>query len=207
MRGKYAKNTQHEITKDQCTGVRNPYNKRTKKITWKYLGLQLTEEQVREAMRNTRSNTEAAKWLDITRRTYRKYAKSFIDHETGKSLWDLHMNQGGIGIAKVTSPKMMTKAQLTALLTEVQSRAPGDLLKLRNALIKDGRLGYECSCCHYAERRVSDMKSPLLLDFMNGKKTDWRIENLRWLCYNCAFLISTQYFTPKFIDEIGRAHV
>ena len=52
--------------------------KETRPDTWWHRGLQLTEEQLREAMANTRSNKEAARWLGITDITYKKYSKSYI---------------------------------------------------------------------------------------------------------------------------------
>jgi len=60
---------------------------------WWNRGLQLSPERIREAMANTRSNKEAARWLGITDVTYKKYAKRHIDEATGKSLFELHTGQ------------------------------------------------------------------------------------------------------------------
>ncbi len=46
------------------------------------------------------------------------------------------------------------------------------------------------------------MKVPLLLNFKNGKRSDWRIENLQWLCYNCYFLFVDDPFTSKMLQRI-----
>jgi len=67
---------------------------------WWNRGLQLSEQKIREAMANTRSNKEAARWLGITDITYKKYAKAHIDEATGKSLFELHKNQAGKGMPK-----------------------------------------------------------------------------------------------------------
>jgi len=68
--------------------------------------------------------------------------------------------------------------------------------------MKDGRLGYQCSSCKFSEKRLTDMKAPLLLSFKNGKKSDWRLENLQWLCYNCHFLYVGDPFSNKMLQKV-----
>ena len=46
------------------------------------------------------------------------------------------------------------------------------------------------------------MKQPLMIAFNNGVRTDWRIENLKWLCYNCAFILGLDYFSNRMIRDI-----
>ena len=46
----------------------------------------------------------------------------------------------------------------------------------------------ECNCCEFNERRVLDYKVPLILNFKDGNKKNWKLENLEALCYNCYFL-------------------
>ena len=38
--------------------------------------------------------------------------------------------------------------------------------------------------------------------FNNGIRTDWRIENLKWVCYNCAFVLGLDYFSNRMIRDI-----
>ena len=59
-----------------------------------YKGYQLMESQIRYAMDNTTSNAEAAKWLRVSFATWKKYAKMYIDEATGKTLYDLHKENG-----------------------------------------------------------------------------------------------------------------
>lgn len=168
---------------------------------WWNRGLQLSAERIREAMANTRSNKEAARWLGITDITYKKYAKAHIDEATGKSLFELHKNQAGKGMPKKWAGSAMKK-DLDEMLTDAQPINSKRISKLKEALMKDGRLGYQCSCCQFSEKRLTDMKAPLLLNFVNGKRSDWRIENLRWLCYNCYFLLIEDPFSNKMIQRI-----
>lgn len=180
--------------------------KNPKEQDWWYKGLQLTEQQLRDAMANTRSNKEAARWLGITDVTHKKYAKSFIDQETGKSLFELHKNVSGRGISKNWVGGIWKK-DLNEMLIENQPSNPKKVLRLKEMLMKDGRLGFTCSACGYCEKRLTDMKVPLLLNFKNGKKTDWRIENLQWLCYNCYFLFIGNPFSNRLIQAVEATEI
>jgi hypothetical protein len=169
--------------------------------TWWNRGLQLSPERIREAMANTRSNKEAARWLGITDVTYKKYAKKHIDEATGKSLFELHKNQAGKGMPKNWVGGQWKK-NLDDMLVENQPINTKKIIKLKELLMKDGRLGYQCATCKFSEKRLTDMKAPLLLNFVNGKRSDWRIENLRWLCYNCYFLFIEDPFSNKMLQRL-----
>jgi len=51
-----------------------------------------------------------------------------------------------------------------------------------------GLMPDSCMLCGFAERRISDYRSPMLLDFLDGNQENWTQDNLRVLCYNCYFL-------------------
>jgi hypothetical protein len=168
---------------------------------WWHKGLQLSEQQIRDAMANSRSNKEAARWLGITDITYKKYAKEYIDEATGKNLFQLHMNQSGKGMPKNWTGGKWKKS-LDDMLVENQPINSKRIVRLKELLMTDGRLGYQCSACRYGEKRLTDMKAPLLLNFKNNKKSDWRIENLQWLCYNCHFLFVGDIFSNKMLQKV-----
>ena len=154
---------------------------------WWNRGLQLTEAQIREAMANTRSNKEAA--------------KATFDEVTGKSLFGLHKNEAGRGIPRNWVGGKW-KANLDEMLIENQPINSKKILRLKEMLLRDGRLGYQCCACKFSEKRLTDMKAPLLLNFKNGKKSDWRIENLEWLCYNCHFLFIGDIFNNQMMARV-----
>jgi hypothetical protein len=170
----------------------------------RHFGLQLTEEDIRRAMANTRSNAEAARFMKLDIRTYKKYAKMYQDQLTGQTLWKLHMNTSSKGIPKkwITNP---SKENLEGILTKNQINNPKRLAKLKDLLMKDGRLGYCCSACDYSEKRLTDMKTPLMINFKNGERTDWTIDNLQWLCYNCSFILGLDYFSNRLIRDVESA--
>lgn len=167
----------------------------------KFKGLQLSEEIVRNAMKNTRSNKEAADWLRISYKTWRHYAMSYTDPITGRTLFNMHMASGGKGVPKVMkSRKGRAKTNPRALelgyqLIKGQYCTPNRIEELGTRLMKDGRLGFCCAECGFSQKRPIDMKMPLILNFKNNDRTDWTEDNLRWLCYNCSFLLSLDSFT------------
>lgn len=148
--------------------------------------LNLTEAQIRYAMKNSKSNSSAARFLNISLTTYEKYSKMYIDESTGKSLWDLHKNQKGTG---VTKPYNVDKGKyaLTAVLEGKYPDYSVYLLKRRlisNAgKIKD--FPAECHNCGYDEKRLSDGTIPLILDHMDDNWHNHKKDNIRFLCYNC----------------------
>ena len=62
--------------------------------------MQLSEEVIRNAMKHTRSNKQAADFLKISYKTWKKYATSYIDPTTKRTLFDMHTAVGGKGIPK-----------------------------------------------------------------------------------------------------------
>ena len=60
--------------------------------------------------------------------------------------------------------------------------------ELKERLIHESLIKEECNKCGFNERRVVDYKVPLILNFKDGNKKNWKLENLELLCYNCYFL-------------------
>jgi len=61
----------------------------------------LTENVIRNAMRHTQSNFQAARYLNVSIETYRTYAKMYMDQESGKNLYEFHKNNSGKGIKRI----------------------------------------------------------------------------------------------------------
>lgn len=161
----------------------------------------LTEQQIRGAMKSTLSNTAAARYLNVSYPTYKMYAKMYIDKETNKSLFELHLNPSGKGIIKITESGSR-EPRLQDLLNRGMSVESYSVDKLKNRLLHEGLLKHECTKCLFSERRVVDLKVPLLLNFKNNIKSDWRIANLEMLCYNCYFLYVGDIFNKKQLKQI-----
>lgn len=165
----------------------------------------LTEAAIRNAMKHTQSNFQAARYLNITIETYRKYAKMYIDQETGKSLYELHKNSTGKGIKKLKWHKEISVDRINEIVTSDSYRAVNQQ-KLKDRLIYEGILRLECYKCQHNEKRVVDFKQPLILSFKDGNKHNWRVENLEMLCYNCYFLFVGNLYSDKQLRALEDAH-
>lgn len=168
-------------------------------------GRDLTESAIRNAMKHTQSNLQAARYLNITIETYRKYAKLYVDRETGKTLYELHKNRDGIGISRIKWRKELSLEKLEKIITSDSYRAFNQQ-KLKARLVYEGILRQECYRCGHCEKRVVDYKQPLILSFKDGNKHNWRLNNLEMLCYNCYFLFVGNLFTDKQIHRLEDAN-
>ena len=147
--------------------------------------LDIPESEIRYAMENTKSNAEAARFLKVSFTTYKKYARLYVDRDSGKTLYELHKNQFGVGIPKDVQKAAKGIYSITNILQGKHPNYP--TWKLRNRLLALAILPEQCNSCGYAERRVTDDTVPLLLDTIDGDETNHCIENLQMLCMNCYY--------------------
>lgn len=165
----------------------------------------LTESVIRNAMKHTQSNFQAARYLNVSIETYRKYARLYIDQESGKTLYELHKNNSGKGIKRVRWRHEISIEKINEIMSSESYRAINQQ-KLKNRLIYEGILKMECYRCGHHEKRVVDYKQPLILSFKNGNKNNWKIDNLEMLCYNCYFLYIGNLFPEKQITRLEDAN-
>ena len=146
----------------------------------------LTKEDILRAQKMTRSNMAAARYLHVSYNHYKKYAKMYKD-ENGVTLLEAHKNQEGKGIPKFLN----NKGKQPPLMDLLEGRIPiehFDPQKVKYRIIQECLIEEKCSKCGMAEKRVVDMKTPLILHHMDGNRKNWHLDNLEFLCYNCAFL-------------------
>jgi hypothetical protein len=158
------------------------------------------KDDIERAMRMTKSNRSAARYLNCSYTHYKRYAKNFTD-ENGVTLFEKHLNQSGKGISKF----LPNRGKEPALVDIIEGRVSIDSYtpeKLKNRLIQESYLEECCANCGFAERRVIDYKVPLILNFKDSNKKNWRIENLELLCYNHYFLYIGNIFTDKQVQHI-----
>jgi len=158
------------------------------------------KDDIERAMRMTKSNRAAARYLNCSYTHYKQYAKNFTD-ENGITLFEKHKNQSGKGISKF----LPNRGKEPALVDIIEGRVSIDSYtpeKLKNRLIQESYLEECYANCGFAERRVLDYKVPLILNFKDGNKKNWRIENLELLCYNHYFLYIGNIFTDKQVQHI-----
>ena len=153
------------------------------------------------AMNKTKSVKAAARYLNCSYQHLKKYMKLYNDEETGQTLFDKHKNQSGKGIPKFLSSKGKEPALLDIIegRVDVSSFSPE---KIKYRLIAEGYLEEECSKCGFKERRVTDYKVPLILNFKDKNKKNYNKENIHFLCYNCYFLYIDNVFTENDIKQL-----
>jgi len=163
-----------------------------------------TKEDLLRAMKVTKSVRAAARYLNCSYQHIKPYFKSFrVDDNDPNSptLFDVHKNQVGKGIPKFLKHHGKDPDLKKILNGELYTES-FSIDKFKRRLIQEAILAEECSCCGFNEQRVSDYRVPLLINFKNGNKRDWKLENIEFLCYNCYYLTIGDIFTPKQIQGI-----
>ena len=161
----------------------------------------LKKEDIQRAMKMTRSNRAAARYLHVSFTHYKKYAKMYKDEESGSTLYELHKNQAGKGIPKFLS----NGGKEPPIIDLIEGRVPVehfDPQKIKQRLIFEALIEEKCAYCGFSERRVLDTKVPLVLNHKDGNKKNWNLENLEFLCYNHAFLYATSPITDKQVEAM-----
>ena len=162
----------------------------------------LSHEMIRAAVAKTKSNKAAARYLNCSYIHYKKWARTYDATEPGyANLFEQHKNQCGKGIPKFLSNGNPRKD--FALLDLIEGRIDPSSFnpaKIKYRLIQEGYIQEECTSCGFHERRVLDYKMPLIMNFKDGNKQHYRLENIQLLCYNCYYLQIGDLFTGKQIE-------
>ncbi len=148
---------------------------------------QLLESEIREAQGRSRSAKDTARTLGVSYNTYKKYAKMY-------GIFDIDYNPTNVPIERRLK-LTVGKYPLSEILQGKYPNYP--ITKLKRRLIKNDVFPECCTACGFDEVRVTDGKAPLLLDFLDGNWQNHRLENLRFLCYNCFFLLIGKRKIPK----------
>jgi 5-methylcytosine-specific restriction endonuclease McrA len=149
-----------------------------------------TESELRDVQLKAKSVLHACELLNISKGTYYKYMKLYeIDNEV--------TNPGGKGTPR-NSRDSPTDRQAGYRMEDILSgKYPKySTWRLKHRLLHSGMMEESCSNCGFCERRITDHRVPLVLDFIDGDRTNHVYENLRMLCFNCTFLIRGNVFGP-----------
>lgn len=134
------------------------------------------ESEIKDAQLKAVSAMHAARILNISYPTYKKYAKMYGI--------DTLRNPHSKGIIKRTNPNI-GKYPVNEILAGKFPDFP--VYRLKDKLIKSKTKPACCEQCGYNEKRITDGKIPLLLIFEDGNHRNHKLENLKIFCYNCAF--------------------
>lgn len=130
----------------------------------------------------------AARYLNVSEQYFEKWARILIPDE-----WASYRARPIDGIVKGSMEITKTSGYQIAEQVLAGTRTAPHTWTLyphrRLATLQRwGLVTDSCMQCGFHEKRVSDYKSPVLIDFLDGDATNWKLDNLRVLCYNCYFL-------------------
>jgi len=164
------------------------------RITKRGLGFKpILESQIRAAQDKAKSAAEAARMLNVSYNTYKKYATLY-------GIFEDLLNPSCKGIVRKTNYHNR-KFDVEDLANGKYMKYP--MYKFKNKLFNSGIIPKICSSCEFSEERITDGKSPLLIDFIDGNLNNRNIENIRPLCYNCFFLLVGERNVKHWYAEHG----
>jgi len=145
------------------------------------------KSEIEHAIKVTNSANQAAKYLGVHWTTFKRWAKMYGVYEQAK-------NQAGRGVIK----SHKSSARMSVLEDILAGNRPNfEQAKFKAHLLMSGTLSAECDNCGFCEKRLTDNKTPLLIDYLDGDKTNKTLTNIRLLCYNCYFLMVGQVTSKK----------
>lgn len=150
---------------------------------WKRKAYHLTLEEVKYVINATENNNQAAQMLGIRFETWRKYAKMYVDHVTGKTYYELHKNKEHVKHLPGSSKQSISIYDIIDGKKHYFSKE-----KVQQMLIHEGLMEECCHICKFNERRLSDYKIPLMLMWKDGNKNNCKLENMELVCFNHAYL-------------------
>ena len=163
-----------------------------------------TKADILRAMRHSKSVRGAARYLSCSYQHVKPYFKMYkVDESDPNSptLFDAHKNQQGKGIPKFL-PNNRREPNVKRIFEEGVGYESFTPTKIKARGIAEGYLRDECYICGCNERRVTDYKTPTLLNFKDGNKLNYLLNNLEILCYNCYFLYVADPLTQSDIRSI-----
>jgi len=163
------------------------------------LARHLTKEEIISAMKHTVSIASAARFLGCSLNLIKKYMKSYIDEETGKTLLELYKNQGGKGGVRYGKKGRDIVELVMNGIIDPNKYPPN---KLKEMLIIGGYTHERCFFCGFNEKRNVDGKMPLMMHFLDKNKNNWRNGNVQLLCYNCYFLNTANVFSENDLNSL-----
>jgi hypothetical protein len=141
----------------------------------------LLESEIKEAQDKTITAADAARYLKVSYKTFRKYCILYGIWKT-----NAHYKREGTILSAEKGKYPVSKI--------IQGEFPDyPIYRLKDKLIQGGIKKAECEQCGFKERRITDGKMPLILNFEDGNIKNHKLENIKVLCYNCSFISGKGY--------------
>lgn len=151
----------------------------------------ILESEIIDAQKNCRSAAACARYLKVSYRTFRKWAKIYGLFKT---------NPWKKGSKKDFHDPTKGKYPINDILQGKHPNYP--IYRLKDLLIRSQIKEAHCEQCGFRERRITDGKIPLILNFEDGNTKNHSLENLKIFCYNCTFTSGRGFISrPKVRDH------
>jgi len=137
----------------------------------------LLESEIKAAQIISKSAMDAARNLDVSYNTYKRWAKKYGLHESFKNI-------AGKKISKTQRDPKKGKYPVDDILAGMYPDYP--TFRFKKKLFNTGYKKEECEICGYNEKRINDGKAPLILDYVDGNVKNKALDNLKVLCLNCC---------------------
>jgi hypothetical protein len=145
----------------------------------------ILRKDILHAQANTRSHNEASRFMNIGFNTYRRWA---IDYGL---YYNDHMNKAGKGVSKAKTKGLFGLQEI------LDGKYPNyDRNRLKERLIATATIPHSCYLCGLSHVR-EDGRGPYNLDYVDGNRMNLDRNNLRLICYNCAYLTTGRVALPK----------
>lgn len=176
----------HDLSLDRAVVALSPDVGSKKSFTKRGRGFRpILEHEIREAYEKGKSARASARFLGVSYRTFKKYAEMYGIFVTRRNIK---------GVTGRCDPEKGPYPLSRILNGEFPKYS---VFLLKDKLIRSGAKKAECEICGYCEKRLTDGKVPLLLNFEDGNSENHKIENLKILCYNCTFNAGRGYICGK----------
>jgi BarA-like signal transduction histidine kinase len=142
----------------------------------------ILEAEILEAQKACETAHGCARYLGVGYFTYRRWAMYYGIHR---------INLKGKKLFRLKSP-YQGKYPVNEI---IEGKFPDyPVYKLKDKLIRGGIKKPKCEICGFSQRRNSDNKIPIILNFEDNNPRNHKLDNIRLLCYNCTFLHGKGYF-------------
>lgn len=149
----------------------------------------LLRSEIEEAKKHSIFCSQQAKFLKVHITTYKKYAKAL-------GLWEPMPKAKG---KKHPQNPDGGKYPLNRILTGDFNGHPSvtDWMVKRKVL-RAGTFPLKCAVCEYDKKRLGGTFPILLLDHIDGDRKNFKLDNLRLLCWNCTVECGRGYLKRGF---------
>jgi hypothetical protein len=131
---------------------------------------------------------EAARWINVSYNTYKKWAKYY-------GVFEQHLNKEGVGVKKGWAVYKVPVEDIITGERKPPKRWSHKVFKKR--LVEDGYMQEECAVCGYNEENFKTNNVCLAIDFKDGNHQNFLIDNIRFLCANCYLSFNGMFPSSK----------